>query len=1073
MQLRTIALICSIVSGLLFSGFASALGLGEITLKSQFNQPLNAEIRLLKVRDLSEEEILVELASREDFRRSGVERVFFLTGLRFEVVLDNPSNPFVRITTSKPVTEPYLDFLIQVQWPSGRLLREYTLLMDLPTFNTAAPAPAVTAPSSSNNVVSTPAQPSPVVRSSQPQPRVNSTPPPQPQQRPQQQTSAQSPVDSYRVRSGDTLWEIAERVRPDSTVSVNQTMIAIQQANPGAFINGNINRLRNGRVLRVPASGEIANISYNQAVAAVRQQNQSWSSESNQRAVLTSSDVASSTTSPSSQPEGRLTLGSADAGQSDVRSAGASGAGASLQKDLTAAKEELDRSQRENSELQARVSELEAQIDTMEKLVEVTNDQLRALQLAVESNANASQDPSSAQDAAVPPVGGETVQPAPDSDTNIATTPDQGTDVTTDPVSPGLDPISPPIEPSITEPDVAVTPEPAPQPAPVPAPPVQQPEPGFNIVEFIQRNLLAIGGGLIALIIAALALWKLREKPEETDFDDFELDEEDDMFAADEAGDQTVLDDEDDYIEEEDEELVEAQTEDVVAEADIYVSLGQEDKAIELLQQEIQQNPDNADARLGLLKIYANAQNAAAFDEQYAQLLPLGNVYANDQATALRKDISDIDPFDTDQYSLEDETAEALSDGLELSDESSEELDLDLSLDDDLSSSEFASAELDSNLSADDEELDLDLGDLSLDLDGLSEDLNELDISGDSPEEALELSVDGDLSFDELDDDLQLDLDEEFTGDLGADTLDLDSEISSDLSSLDIGDIDEKILEEGDVTELDLDISDEFESTLGDLEVDDDLSSSLDEAIASSEELEFDLDLESAESAISSDDLDSIDGPEYDLETDLNIGSIDGELDLDTPPPEDLDIASLDQEIDAMTAELDEVLPLDMPEEVLEESSEESVLDESVEVEPLDAVDELESLEISDSDIESLADDDHSDDLEALASSELESLEDPIGTQLEVPAAIDDTDLTSELVGEDSSIMSADDEITIEEDDELDFLEESDEVSTKLDLAKAYLDMGDREGAEDILGEVMEEGNSQQKDEAQELMRKI
>src|SRR5690606_18246067 len=103
-------------------------------------------IRLLQVRDLNEKEIVVGLASQEEFQRLGIERPHFLTDLSFSVDLQSASGPVIKVTTLKPIREPFLDFIVQAQWPSGKLLREYTLLIDLPVFSGDQPARAATPP---------------------------------------------------------------------------------------------------------------------------------------------------------------------------------------------------------------------------------------------------------------------------------------------------------------------------------------------------------------------------------------------------------------------------------------------------------------------------------------------------------------------------------------------------------------------------------------------------------------------------------------------------------------------------------------------------------------------------------------------------------------------------------------------------------------------------------------------------------------------------------------------------------------------------------------------------------------
>ena len=118
----------------LSSGMAHALGLGEVTLQSALNQPLVAEIELLEVRDLASNEVLPNLASPEEFIKAGVDRQYFLTDLKFTPILKPNGKSVIRVTSNKSVREPYLNFLVEVLWPSGRLLREYPLLLDPPLY---------------------------------------------------------------------------------------------------------------------------------------------------------------------------------------------------------------------------------------------------------------------------------------------------------------------------------------------------------------------------------------------------------------------------------------------------------------------------------------------------------------------------------------------------------------------------------------------------------------------------------------------------------------------------------------------------------------------------------------------------------------------------------------------------------------------------------------------------------------------------------------------------------------------------------------------------------------------------
>jgi pilus assembly protein FimV len=115
-------------------GTVHALGLGEIAVESALDQPFEATIQLRNVGSLEPNEVIVNLASAEDFERVGVERFFFLSRLQFETDLSDLGRPRVHVTSRDSITEPFVNFVVEVLWPSGRLLREYTVLLDPPTY---------------------------------------------------------------------------------------------------------------------------------------------------------------------------------------------------------------------------------------------------------------------------------------------------------------------------------------------------------------------------------------------------------------------------------------------------------------------------------------------------------------------------------------------------------------------------------------------------------------------------------------------------------------------------------------------------------------------------------------------------------------------------------------------------------------------------------------------------------------------------------------------------------------------------------------------------------------------------
>ncbi len=214
------------VSLLTCSTLASALGLGEITLHSALNQPLNAEIQLLETGGLSNEDVIARLASPEAFAKAGIERVFFLNDLRFTPVLRGDRG-VIRVVSSKPVTEPYLSFLVQLARPNGDLLHEYTVLLD-----PATSAQGLAATRSRN-------QQRPATSASES--RMPVAPP------------AAVQGKHYTVASGDTLNGIASRLQgPGNKVSASQLADGIRSLNPQVFAAGAGSALKVGQDLLLP-----------------------------------------------------------------------------------------------------------------------------------------------------------------------------------------------------------------------------------------------------------------------------------------------------------------------------------------------------------------------------------------------------------------------------------------------------------------------------------------------------------------------------------------------------------------------------------------------------------------------------------------------------------------------------------------------------------------------------------------------------------------------------------------------------------------------------------------------------
>ena len=239
-----------------------ALGLGELTLYSYLNEPFRAEVELLEASALDDSDVHVGLASDAEFERLGVSREFFLTRIDFVIESDESERRIV-LTTEAPLREPYLDLVIEARWPDGRLLREYTVLIDLPPRQTAAASTALDSQRGMAVVKTDRSEAVDDMNEAIADRKYDAAVSPEP-----------APGGEYLVTSNDTLWRIASEGAADG-VSIEQTMLEIVAANPEAFQGGNINGLKSGYVLQIPGPQDIG-VDLAAALDEVSIQNEEW-----------------------------------------------------------------------------------------------------------------------------------------------------------------------------------------------------------------------------------------------------------------------------------------------------------------------------------------------------------------------------------------------------------------------------------------------------------------------------------------------------------------------------------------------------------------------------------------------------------------------------------------------------------------------------------------------------------------------------------------------------------------------------------------------------------------------------
>ncbi|WP_243055546.1 FimV/HubP family polar landmark protein [Pseudomonas sp. BP01] len=331
LRIRKLVLAMAAASAL-SSGMANALGLGELTLKSAQNQPLDAEIELLDVRDLKAAEVAPSLAPPEEFSKAGVAFPTYLEDLTFTPVINPNGKSVLRVTSSQPLPGPVVKFLVQVMWPQGRLLRDYSVLLDQAKAQGDKPA--------AGNV-----------------------------------TPATTGASSYTTQRRDTLWQIAARNTQGG--SIQQTMIAIQALNPDAFIGNNINQLKVGQVLRLPDQQQIQNIAQGEANSEVAEQYAAW--REGRRLGPRARQLDATRRGAAEAAPSRIAQGDNLRLVSPGNQAGA-GQAKALSDKLAVAQESLDTSRRDNDELKSRMTDLQSQLDKLQRLIELKNDQLARLE---------------------------------------------------------------------------------------------------------------------------------------------------------------------------------------------------------------------------------------------------------------------------------------------------------------------------------------------------------------------------------------------------------------------------------------------------------------------------------------------------------------------------------------------------------------------------------------------------------------------------------------------------------------------------------------------------------------------
>ena len=630
------------------SGSAWALGLGRLNVQSALGEALRAEIDITSLSPEEDSSLRVRIAPADSYRASGVEYNAVLPSTTVTVARRPDGRPYLRVQSDRAVQEPFVDVILELTWSSGRLVREYTLLLDPPQSRVAPPvmAQAPAAPQiSAAPQPSTPAQTAPSAGAVAVAPQVAPAPrPAAPAARgtvqrasPVAPASAPSGEGEYKVKEGDTLFRIAKG-NQRANVSLDQMLVALFRNNPNAFIGDNMNRLKAGAVLNVPSSEQANAVTTADAKETIRAQSADFGKY---RQTLAGNVPTTPAGESSRQATGKVQASIDDRKQAAAPtpdkltlSQGAVKPGAGS----TEAKASKDTEKKDAS---ARVAELTRNVEELKKLQEGSGTAAKTAQAPAQpAPATPPPAPAAAPPAPATPPAPEAKAPTPTP--TPAATPTPAPQVAQAPTEP---PKSEPATPAVPiTPPAASAPAPAPTAAvtppaaPKPATPTPTEEP--SMLAALADHPMAVPGGIgLVVLLAGLALYRLRGRFRkdngETSFLESRL-QPDSFFGASggqrvDTRDATGVSSSMSYSLSQLDAIGDV---DPVAEADVYLAYGRDLQAEEILKEAMRGNPDRLAIRTKLLEVYAKRRDTKGFEMLATQLYALTKGEGDDWAKA-------------------------------------------------------------------------------------------------------------------------------------------------------------------------------------------------------------------------------------------------------------------------------------------------------------------------------------------------------------------------------------------------------------------------------------------------------
>ena len=592
-----------------------AAGLGKLNVMSGLGEPLKADIELISVTPEELSSITAAIASEAAYATQGIEKPASHNTIKVEIAKNAAGIPILKLNSAQPISEPFLDMLIQVDWSSGRLLREYTVLLDPPgytgevdanvqnsqtaqapmvkSFSKNKKEPMADASMSDDGMASSPTKSGKRTKKAKPIVETESV----------VESSTDTTGQEYTTHRGDTLAKIAQDMKPEG-ISLEQMLVGLYQANPNAFQGGNMNRLKVGQIIRQPSEADLSAISRKEAVSEIKVQTTNWNAYRNKLAGIVA-DAAPSDSEASMQSAGGKINSTAEdksmpaaAGPKDVVKLSAGDIATnkvndettkSLQAKIAALQEEAVAREKSVKEAESRTADLEKQIADMQKLLALKNGAMSDIQKQAEAQA--------AAEMAKPVEVTKPVEAA-------------------KPAEP--EPVK--IEPEAAKPAEPKADKPKPVIKPVEVAPVEEPSFVSGLMSGLDLGLLAPAAGLLALLGGG---WLYLRKKRERGLADFEQGimtsgglKANTVFgntasANVDTGDTSFLTD---FSQSANGGMIDANDVDPIAEAEVYMAYGRDAQAEEILKDAISKEPKRYELHLKLLEMYAASKNLSAFE---------------------------------------------------------------------------------------------------------------------------------------------------------------------------------------------------------------------------------------------------------------------------------------------------------------------------------------------------------------------------------------------------------------------------------------------------------------------------